>query len=501
MIRYKSPRQLSISEFSMPFEAKLDENNRWVVLSKIVPWDEFARLYHKNFKSNRGAPTKDARLVLGVIIIKHILKTDDRGVIEMIRENPYMQYFLGLEAFTHEQVMTPSLLVSIRKRIDLDVFESLTDDLIRRGLKLKAGVKPEEVDADTDTKDDDDDDPDPHPGNKGKLQLDATVCDADIKYPTDLDLLNESRQKAEELIDDLCLKLGIKDKPRTYRRVARKEFLNVSKMKRKPAKVLRKAIRGQINYLKRDVRIINRLLDTIKDEPVPFDRRQLKYFFVIQHLLEQQETMHRNRNHQVEDRIVSIHQPHVRPIVRGKAKAKTEFGAKINIGLVNGYARVDHFDWNAFNEGQDLQSQVERFRELTGKYPELVQVDKIYLTRENRRFLKEKGIRHTGDPLGRKPEKEVKSAYQKRKERRESAERNQVEGKFGQGKRGYGLNDIRARLSSTANSWIGAIIFVMNLIRHMRDIPAPYFVASLLKQIKVRITNIYSLKPQMKVCA
>ena len=229
MIRYKSPRQLSISEFSMPFEAKLDENNRWVVLSKIVPWDEFARLYHKNFKSNGGAPTKDARLVLGVIIIKHILKTDDRGVIEMIRENPYMQYFLGLEALTHEQVMTPSLLVSIRKRIDLDVFESLTDDLIRRGLKLKAGVKPEEVDADT--KDDDDDDPEPHPGNKGKLQLDATVCDADIKYPTDLDLLNVSRQKAEELIDDLCLKLGIKDKPRTYRRVARKEFLNVSKMK------------------------------------------------------------------------------------------------------------------------------------------------------------------------------------------------------------------------------------------------------------------------------
>ena len=499
MIRYKSPRQLSISEFSMPFEAKLDENNRWVVLSKIVPWEEFARLYHKNFKSNRGAPTKDARLVLGVIIIKHIMKTDDRGVIEMIQENPYMQYFLGLEAFTHEQVMTPSLLVSIRKRIDLDVFESLTDDLIRRGLKLKAGVKPEEVDADT--KDDDDDDPDPHPGNKGKLQLDATVCDADIKYPTDLDLLNESRQKAEELIDDLCLKLGIKDKPRTYRRVARKEFLNVSKMKRKPANVLRKAIRKQINYLKRDIRTINKMLDTIKDKPVPFGRRQLKYFFVIQHLLEQQESMYRKKNHQVEDRIVNIHQPHVRPIVRGKAKAKTEFGAKINISLLDGYARVDHFDWDAFNEGQDLQAQVERFRKLTGKNPELVQVDKIYFTRENRRFLKEKEIRHTGDPLGRKPVKEVKSAYQKRKERRESAERNQVEGKFGQGKRGYGLNDIRARLSSTSNSWIGAIIFVMNLIRHMRDIPAPYFVALLLNLMKVRIINIYPLKPQMKFCA
>ena len=115
MIRYNSSKQLSISEFKMPLEAKLDENNRWVVLSKIVSWEEFARLYYKNFKSNRGAPTKDARLVLGVIIIKHIMKTDDHGVIEMIQENSYMQYFLGLEAFTYEQVMIPSLLVSIRK--------------------------------------------------------------------------------------------------------------------------------------------------------------------------------------------------------------------------------------------------------------------------------------------------------------------------------------------------------------------------------------------------
>ena len=155
------------------------------------------------------------------------------------------------------------------------------------------------------------------------------------------------------------------------------------------------------------------MLDTIKDKPVPFDRRQLKFFFVIQHLLAQQETMYRKKSYQVEDRIVSIHQPHVRPIVRGKAK--TEFGAKINISLLDGYARVDHLDWDAFNEGQDLQMQVERFRKLTGKYPELVQVDKIYLTRENRRVLKEKGIRHTGDPLGRKPAKELRSRYQKRK--------------------------------------------------------------------------------------
>ncbi len=211
--------------------------------------------------------------------------------------------------------------------------------------------------------------------------------------------------------------------------------------------------------------------------------------------------MYKKRTHQIEDRIVSIHQPHVHPIVRGKAKAKTEFGAKINISLLDGYARVDRFDWDAFNEGQDLQAQVERFRTLTGKYPALVQVDKIYLTRENRRFLKEKEIRYTGEPLGRKPVKQIKSGYQKRKERRESAERNQVEGKFGQGKRGYGLNDIRARLSTTSNSWIGAIIFVMNLVRHMRDIPLFHFFSLLSNMMKVRNLIFYPVMPQLKLCA
>ena len=104
---------------------------------------------------------------------------------------------------------------------------------------------------------------------------------------------------------------------------------------------------------------------------------------------------------------------------------------------------MQHFDWNAFNEGVDLPMQVERYREFHGYYPALVQVDKIYLNRENRRWLKERGIQHTGDPLGRKQKVSSQTAYQKRKKRKDCAERNRIEGKFGQGKRGYGLNDIK----------------------------------------------------------
>lgn len=466
MKRYNTQKQISITEFAMPFEAKLNENNRWVVLSGVIPWDKFAELYYKNFPSRRGAPTKDARLVLGVVIIKHMMKLDDIGVIEIIQENPYMQYFLGLKGFTQKPVFDPSLLVYIRKRIDLNVFESLTDELIRKGLNINqpAEEKP---------KDGDDDGSIPSGGtkNKGKLQLDATVADAQIKFPTDLDLLSDSRVKAEDLIDHLCKELDIKDKPRTYRKTARKEYLNVSKMKRKPDKVLRRGLRLQINYLKRDIRILNGLLDKVKDGRVPFDKHQSKYFFVIQHVLKQQESMFKDKSNSCEDRIVNIHQPHVRPIVRGKAKSKVEFGAKINVSLQEGYARIDRFEWDAYNEGCDLPMQVERYKTLNGHYPELVQVDKIYLNRANRAWLREQNIRHTGDSLGRKPVKTVKSYYMRRKERREAAERNQIEGKFGQGKNGYNLNQIRAKLSSTSMCWIAAIIFVMNVIRYTRDLP------------------------------
>lgn len=80
--------------------------------------------------------------------------------------------------------------------------------------------------------------------------------------------------------------------------------------------------------------------------------------------------------------------------------------------------------------------------------------------------LKEKGIRITAPPLGRKPAKSKQTYYQQRKARKEAAERNHIEGKFGQGKNGYNLNEIRARLKNTSESWIACIFFVMNLIHY-----------------------------------
>lgn len=178
---------------------------------------------------------------------------------------------------------------------------------------------------------------------------------------------------------------------------------------------------------------------------------------VIHTLYQQQKKMFDAREHSVNDRIVSIHQPHVRPIVRGKANARVEFGAKVHLSLIDGYAFLDEISWDAFNEGSHLRAYVEQYRQRFGYYPKEVLADQIYCSRENRRYLKEKGIRLLAKPLGRP------SAVNKQHVR--PGERNPVEGKFGQAKTAYGLDNIRARLKNTSESWIACIFLVLNLVK------------------------------------
>lgn len=285
--------------------------------------------------------------------------------------------------------------------------------------------------------------------------MDATVCPQDIAYPTDLDLLNDARLKSEELID--VLQVGLTTpKPRTYREVARKKYLKTAQKKKKTKKVLRAAIKAQLQYLRRNIKRISAMLD--QHDSIPLDKKQYKYLLVIQTLLEQQQTMFSKGVHRVEHRIVSIHQPHVRPIVRGKAAASVEFGAKVQVSLVEGIAFLDELSWEAFGEGGSLPASVEKYRRRFGYYPKEVLADKIYCTRQNRKWLKERNILLRAKPLGRPSMNGALSNPVR------PGERNPIEGKFGQGKRAYGMNRIRARLQQTSESWTASIVLVLNLV-------------------------------------
>lgn len=471
MLNYTSQNQLTIFDFKTEFESKLNPNNRWVRMAKLLDWDKFAAIYGRNFSATMGAKSIDARIIIGALIIKHIEGKDDRGTIEMITENPYMQYFLGFDHFSSKPIFDASLFVHIRKRLGNDSFDEMNKIIIAKALKIKEIEQTPCLISDVEDLDntlESSKEGDSKVENKGKVQMDATVCDAHVKFPTDLGLLNDAREKTEELIDVFCKSLNI-SKPRTYRKEARKNWLNLSKKKRKSYKIIRKGVGQQLNYVRRNIKSINTIIADNHLIMNVLTRSQYKYWLVIQELYRQQLEMYEEKKHTILNRIVSIHQPHIRPIVRGKSGKNVEFGAKINISLQGGYSRISQFDFEAFNEGTYLKQQVEAFKELNGHYPELVQTDDIYMNRENRNYLKENNIRHTGRPLGRKPKIEL-SKYEKLKSRKEKNERNQIEGKFGQGKQKYNLNNIMARLSSTSESWIASILFVMNILKLSKDI-------------------------------
>ena len=487
MITYKSQKQLTLEGFETPFEVKLDANNRWVKISQCIPWDELASGYYQNLSSTHGRPAKDARLVIGAVIIKHKLCLSDEETVQQIRENFYLQYFVGFPAYQDKQPFAPSLFVEIRRRMGEECFGHFQQAIVNAMDKRSSTpVKKDKVTCDhgdneppsqsssipiddKDTVKQDEHCADEVSTHQGKLILDATVAEQAIRFPTDLSLLNESREISEQIIDRLHSLSGAKTKPRTYRQTARKDYLAIVKQRRPKAKKLRAGIKKQLQYLRRNLQHIEALLDVQPGRAIPLTYSLLRKYWLIQHVYAQQEAMCRLKCKRCDDRIVSIHQPHVRPIVRGKANKSAEFGAKLSVSLTtSGIASVDRISWDAFHEGGDLPAQVEAYKQRYGYYPQSVLGDTIYGTRENRRYLKEKGILFSGKPLGRPPkmtEENQADFKQLQKQRREDyRQRIPIEGKFGQGKNGYNLNYIRAKTARTSEAWINSIFLVMNLM-------------------------------------
>jgi len=451
---------MTFEKFFLPFDGKLRSDNRWVKMAKRIPWHEFEEIYARSFAgTGMGAPAKSVRIALGALIIKERLGTSDEETVQQIQENPYLQYFLGFEAYRDEPPFDPSMFVYFRKRLgDQSVAE------INEIISLKAAEE-------TRPKSERDDDPNP-PGqdmNKGKLMVDATCAPADIGYPTDLKIINEAREKTEEIIDRLHKPFrGHQKKPRTYCHRARKDFLLTVKRRQLSHRQLRKAIRKQLGYLHRNLKSIDEL--SRQSSLLLLDRREYKNLLVSNEVYRQQKWMYDHHANRIDDRIVSISQPHVRPIKRGKPGAETEFGAKVSVSLVDGYSYVDRISWDNYNESGDLKSQIEKYRLRFGYWPESVHADKIYRTRENRKFCKEKGIRLSGPALG-KPvsQPEIQREIKKQVYQDEVA-RNAIEGKFGQGKRRFSLGRIVSKLARTSESAIFMIFLVMNLERWLKAI-------------------------------
>lgn len=441
---YKDNRQLRFEDYVFPY-GKLDAENDWIKLAELAPWDTAEERYAAQFVNN-GHPAHPCRMALGALLIQRRLKCSDEWLVKHIGENPYLQFFIGMKEYG-PCPFGASTLVAFRKRFSEEDLAAI----------LEASI-PE-------TRKEDPDHDDGDPPNSGTLILDATCCPADIAYPQDVHLLNQVREKLEQTVDEIC-KSACKKKPRMYRQRARRDYLRLSKSKRRGAKMIRAAIKKQLQYIRRDVRYIAEFVQN----GTKLTQKQADRLNVATTVYEQQRIMFESGTHSVPQRIVSLSQPWVRPIVRGKARANTEFGAKLHVSLVNGYARIERLDFEAYNESEDFWKALHRYHDYYGCWPERVLADKIYRNRQTLAFCKDHGIRLSGPALGKPPKDRKLSRLTKKQEYQDSCDRNEVEGIFGTGKTAYGLGRISARLKETSCCVIAVSLLLMNITKRLHSL-------------------------------
>ena len=371
-----------------------------------------------------------------------------------------MQFFCGYDSYTTVQPFDASLMVQFRKRITAEMMKEITEAAFASEAKKVIESEDDHNGGGTPSVGSDDGaDGSASSTNKGTMLIDATCHPADIKYPTDTGLLNHARELTERIIDELHEQLrqpGV-DKPRTYREVARTDFLRFVKRRKPTRQQIRNAIRKQLQYVRRNLDTINGQISQgamLKDIGEDLQKK----FETIKALYSQQKEMYDGHTHKVEDRIVSIAQPWLRPIVRGKANAAVEFGAKVATARIGGFSFMMHMDYKNFPEAQYLEKSAEEYRRIFGFYPKTITGDRVYGNRKNREYCKARGIRLSGPGLGRKRE-DAKDA-EKEQIYRDSCKRNAIEGDYGTEKRKYGMDRIKAKLDDTTLTAISIGNFV-----------------------------------------
>jgi len=413
----------------LPYGGKLNSENRWMKLSRLVPWDVLEKIYQAYF-SRLGRPAKSSRLVNGLLIAQHLRTLSDEEVVEEFLENPYLQYFCGYDQLVTQQEIHPTTLCKMRKRVGEEYFAKFEREIISV-LKSKKIIK------------------------TGRQQIDGTVFPVNIAYPTDVGLLEKARRWVVGKIKQIKETSHISDKIRMYSRKAKQVYLSFSKKRKRTMSEVRRVKKKLIQYLRRNISQIKAVMAQAGESIGDIKGGLLKRIEVIEQVYQQQFQMLKNNVHRIEERIVSLHRSHIRPIVRGKSGKEVEFGPKCIISHVDGYAFLDKFGYEAYYEGDQLKNSLELHEKRFGAQPKEIITDQIYGTRDNREMLQELGIEGAFMPLGRRA-KLTKNELRKIKKKQKK--RGQMEGIIGYSKVKFGLERVKY-----SNEKIGVMLGLMGM--------------------------------------
>ena len=421
---------------------KLDENHELVKISKTINWLTLSDKLAQFYCPDNGRPAKPSRAKVGLLILKHLYHLSDDDLVDLIKRDLYAQYLCDVSFSEAVKFIHPTTLVKFRKKIGLSGIKLIEEEVLnslKRAKLLKNKI----------------------------LVCDTTVVPSNIAYPTDISLLEKVRAKAVGYLEK-ARQFG-SGACRTYKRTARKIFITYQKIRHHTIQSRRRAQRKILQFSKRNVAQLKNALEEISQKTdnslnkvkervqEQFLKQAQAFLTTASNIVEQQKNIYKRLP--VKERIVSAHQSHLRPMVRGKYPVEVEFGPKILLNLKNNFLFLEHISFSNVSDSQLLDISLKGYQERFGYLPTQLAADRGFWSKDNRQLAQDYGIKKIAI------ENKGKSSYLKGKPFRERLRRLRckIEAKISLSKRRYGLDRIRYTMPQGEEMWVRLGLIAMNL--------------------------------------
>ncbi|MBT9140140.1 MAG: hypothetical protein DDT30_00713 [Dehalococcoidia bacterium] len=417
---------------------KLDENHELVKISKAINWPVLSDKLAQFYCPDNGRPTKPSRAKVGLLILKHLYQFSDEDSVDLIKRDLYAQYLCDISFGEAIKFIHPTTLVKFRKKIGLPGIKLIEEEVLNslKRAKLLKGRK---------------------------LVCDTTVVPSNISYPTDISLLEKVRAKTVGILEK-AKQFGAHTY-RTYKRTAKKIFVIYQKIRHHTIQSRRRTQKKILQFSRRNVAQLKDALEklssgadnSLNKVKERFLKQSKQFLTTASTIVEQQKDIYRKLP--VKDRIVSAHQPHIRPMVRGKYPVEVEFGPKLLLNLKNNFLFLEHLSFNNTPDSQLLDASLKGYQERFYSLPTQLAADRGFWSKENYQLAKDYNIRKIAI------ENKGKSSYLEGKPFRERLRRLRcsIEAKISLSKRKYGLNRIRYTMPSGEEMWVRLGLMAMNL--------------------------------------
>lgn len=338
-MKWKKPSRPTPPTGATPLKDLLNAEHPLYRLAAVINWQMFEAEFGKLYAEGLGRPALPTRLLVGLHYLKHLSQVSDEAVVAGWVENPYWQYFCGEQHFQHHLPCDPSSLVRWRQRVGPEGIEKLLRETLEAAQRMRA-LKPAEI---------------------NRVNVDTTVQEKAIAFPTDARLYHKARRALVRLARQLNFRLR-----QSYERVGKRALVRQGRYG--AAQQLKRARRET-----KKLRVyLGRVLRNLERYCGPLREHQAQLLITARRILEQQR----------EDRgkVYSLQAPEVECIAKGKAHQRYEFGCKVRIVTTSQAGWIVGIDAEHGNpyDGATLRPALSQVEKLTGVRPEAAFADKGY---------------------------------------------------------------------------------------------------------------------------